>query len=393
MISFEARHVRIPFRFRYGHARKQHVGLDAVVCIARDEDGRQGFGEAVPRTYVTGETCETVMAAIPGLLDQTSLVDVTPAACRQQRRELTAAWRGGFPSCACCAIDIALHDLFARQQGQSCAAWSGADSLEPLVYAASIGMSKLPKLVATLLAYRLMGLKHFKVKVGGAEDIERIRLIRRWLGSDVTLFADANASWDREGAIRHIEALQAHGVWAVEEPLKSAEPESTSLGGFDRFAVLTDVHYENYRWLRERSSLPLIADESLICPASAERIVAHQAFDILNIRLSKCGGPWVSTQIVELARENQLRFAFGAMVGETPILATAGAHFAAVHRDHLYVQGFSHRLLHGRRFASGEPAMRRGGKLEIDNRRNGLGLEVDQPSLDALTIRRETWQL
>lgn len=393
MIDLEARHIRIPFRSGYGHARKQHVGLDAVVCIARDEEGREGFGEAVPRTYVTGETCDTVMAEIPGLLEQTSVENVCPDSCLKQRRQLAAAWKGGFPSCACCAIDTSLHDLFARQRGRSCAGWMGAESFEPLTYSASVGMSKKMKRVATLLVYRALGLKHFKVKVGGIEDIERIRLIRRVLGRDAKLFADANASWDRETAIRHIEALQAQGVWAVEEPLRSAEPEPTLLGGLDRFGVLTDTHYENYRWLRKRSPLPLIADESLICLRSAERIVAHEAFDILNIRLSKCGGPWVSTQIVELARKSGLRFAFGAMVGETPILATAGAHFAALHRDHLYVQGFSHRLLHARRFAGGEPSIRRGGKLEIGDVRQGLGLQVDKSSLDALTIRRKVFQL
>ncbi len=128
----------------------------------------------------------------------------------------------------------------------------GGESFEPLVYSASIGMSNRAKLVATLLVYRAFGLKHFKVKVGGSEDIERIRLIRRVLGRGATLFADANASWGRETAIRHMEALQAQGVWAVEEPLRSAEPGPTSVGGLDRFAVLTDTHYEDYRWLRER---------------------------------------------------------------------------------------------------------------------------------------------
>ncbi|MCH5375814.1 MAG: hypothetical protein JJ992_17720 [Planctomycetes bacterium] len=393
MIDFEVRHIRIPFRFKYGHARKRHVGVDAIVCIAHDEEGRQGFGEAVPRTYVTGETCDTVLAAIPHLLERTSVEDASPDSCRQQRRELVAAWKGGFPSCACCAIDTSLVDLFARQQGRSCAAWLGAESFEPLVYSASIGMSKKTKLVATLLVYRVLGLKHFKVKVGGEEDIQRIRLIRQILGRNANLFADANASWDRETAIRHIEALQAQGVWAVEEPLRSPESKPASPEGFDRFATLTDTHYENYRWLRERSPLPLIADESLICPRTAERIVAHRAFDILNIRLSKCGGPWLSTEIVELARANRLRFAFGAMVGETPILATAGAHFAALHRDHLYVQGFSHRLLHGRRFVRGEPPMRRGGQLGIDDLRHGLGLQLDEAKMDALTIRRETFRL
>ena len=232
MIDFEARHVRIPFRFRYGHARKQHVGLDAIVCVARDEEGRQGFGEAVPRSYVTGETCDTVMAEIPDLLELTSIDEVRPSAFQQQRRQLGTAWKGGFPSCACCAIDTALFDLFARQNSQSSAAWMGAKSVAPLVYSASIGMSKKTKLLATLLVYRALGLKHFKVKVGGSEDIQRIRLIRRVLGRDIKLFADANANWDRDSALRHIEALQAHGVWAVEGG--TPEPEHTYWKGFAR---------------------------------------------------------------------------------------------------------------------------------------------------------------
>lgn len=360
-----------------------------MICIARDADGRQGIGEAVPRTYVTGETCDSVMTAIPELLRQTSIDGESADDWRQQRAEFAYNWQGGFPSCACCAIDTALHDLFARRQNQSCAAWMGADSLEPLVYSASIGMSKKTKLIATLLVYRALGLKHFKIKVGSADDFERIPLIRRILGRDVTLFADANASWDRESAVRHIEALEKHGVWAIEEPLRSAEPNTLPQGALDRFGVLTDEHYEDYRWLRERSTLPLIADESLICLYSAEQIIAHEAFDILNIRLSKCGGPFVSSQIVDLARTNGLRFAFGAMVGETPILATAGAHFAALHRDHLYVQGFSHRLLHGKRFASGEPSIRRRGLLRIGDNDLGLGVEVNEKSLDALTIHCE----
>ena len=49
------------------------------------------------------------------------------------------------------------------------------------------------------------------------------------------------------------------------------------------------------------------------------------------------------------------------------------AYFAALHRDHLYVQGFSHRWLHGKKFMYDEPSIRRGGKLITDTTRTGLG--------------------
>ena len=387
MIEFETRQIRIPFRFRYGHARKQHNSLDAVICIARDNQGNQGFGEAVPRTYVTGETSESVMADIPKLIEKMTFVRKPNCEIQQQRVELASQWKGRFPSCACCVIDTAFHDLLANQDGDSCANWMGAKSVDPLIYSASIGRSNKNKLLATSLAYRMFGFKHFKVKVADENDIERIPLIRRILGSDIKIFADANAHWDRETAIRHIDSLRLHDVWAVEEPLRSTEAKGVEHRGFDRLAVLSDEHFENYRWLRERSPLPLIADESLICPASAKKIIEHQAFDILNIRLSKCGGPWMCTALVEQAREYGLPFGLGAMVGETPILATAGAHFAALHRDHLYVQGFSHRLLHGKKFMYDEPTIRRGGKLIMDTTRTGLGLSVNRRMLESLTIQ------
>lgn len=369
------------------------MGLEAVVCIARDERGLVGLGEAVPRTYVTGETCESVMAAIPTLLDRMTLSTAERDECIAQRRELVANWDGGFPSCVCCAIDTCLLDLSARQQERSCAELLGAASLQPLTYAASIGMGGRAMLIATLSAYRALGFKHFKVKVGGDDDSDRLRLIRRLLGRDVRIFADANAVWDRESAIGHIESLARFGVWAIEEPLRPSPAKPMAMGAMDRFSTLSDGHYENYRWLRDRSPIPLIADESLICWQTAGKIVAHQAFDILNIRLSKCGGPWISDLIAQRARAAGLRFSIGAMVGETPILATAGANFAAANRDHQYVQGFSHRLLHARRFVRGEAKMRRGGSLCIGERTCGLDLEVDQRRLDALTLRCESYQL
>ncbi len=384
-IEFDFRKIRIPFRFQYGHAKKQHRGLEAVICRAIDTDGRVGLGEAVPRRYVTGETCGSVIDAMESLAGELLPNSSNIAELLSQRRQLAANWRGPFPSCAVAAIDTALLELQARQQGCSFAELLDAHIPAELVYSASIGISSRPKLLATLLAYRAMGLHSFKVKVGDAEDIERIRFIRRILGRDARLFADANAGWEPEAAIRHIEALADLGIWAVEEPLQTAEAPIEKTGQADRFSILDDEHYEKYRRLRERSPLPLIADESLICLQTAEKIIEHAAFDILNIRQSKCGGPLFSTAIVELARNNDLKFSCGAMVGETPILATAGAHFGAAHKDHLYIQGFSHRLLHSMRFVRGEPKMHHGGRLMLAPV-NGLGLAVDDKLLDKVTI-------
>lgn len=387
MIDLEIREIRIPYRFRYAHARQQHRGLEAIVCLARDDEGFVGLGEAVPRTYVTGETCASVRAAIVRLAKMIEPDDDLVAA-RAGRVELARNWRGPFPSCALCALDTALVDLRARRESRSVAELLGADCPQTLTYTASIGAAGRATVIALTSLYRLLGFKHFKIKVGDEHDVARVRLVRRLVGRRAKIFADANGAWDAETAIRRINSLDDLGVWAMEEPLRSPQADTTVDGQYDRAALLGEEHFRQYRWLCDRSCIPLIADESLISWQTAQHIAEHMAADIFNIRLSKCGGPLLASEMARLADRRGFQFALGAMVGETPILAAAGAHFGAAHEDRLYIQGYSHKLLHGTRFVRGEPALRRG-RLTVPENVAGLGLTIDPKRLDAVTVHRE----
>ena len=428
---YDIRHIKIPFRFQYGHRLKQHRGVEAIICKLEDEDGRQGWGEAVPRDYVTGETCDSVLRSIQSLAQQTSAKPASLDALIRQRIEFSERWEGAFPSCALCALDIARSDLWSSQSGLRMANWLGGESATAAHnYCASIGFGRgwkgRVKLAALAALYKRLGFQRVKVKVGNDDDEARMRFLRNRLGPDVSIFADANTAWDRETAAARIEMLAEHGVWAIEEPLQFARQDAakTSTGQLDRLALIDDEHLENLRWLRARSPLPIIADESLICLPSMRRLLECEAVDLFNIRLSKCGGPLLSKAMVRYVQarrptkglgpttcRGQARrptkglgpttcrgqalppsdgFAVAAMVGETPILASAGAHFAA-HTEAIgaaprYVQGYSHRLLHRTRFAAGEPKLRRA--TATLSARPGLGLTVDESLLDAITCAR-----
>ncbi|MEE3369924.1 MAG: enolase C-terminal domain-like protein [Planctomycetota bacterium] len=375
----------MPYRFQYGHAAHQHRGLRAVVCVARDESGRVGLGEAVPRTYVTGETCQSILADAEWLI--AALDWSVPDRDQQlaQRLAMVQSHAGPFPSCALCALDTAATDLWAQQVEQPLARWCGAESLDPLTYSASIGMSGTRKMKALMWLYRRLGIRHFKLKVGDELDEQRLRLFRRKMGSEARVFVDANGAWDRATAIRKIEMFQKWDVWAVEEPLRWRNAAPAQSGQVNRLAIMDDRHYEAYAWLRNRVSIPLIADESLICTTTLGRILQFGAFDILNLRLSKCGGPLLTAHMARTGVRNELQFALGAMVGETPILATAGAHFAAANREHLYVQGYSHRLLHARSFVTNAPRFRRSQVSFAAPLESGAGLHLDFQKLDAIT--------
>ena len=95
-------------------------------------------------------------------------------------------------------------------------------------------------------------------------------MVRRILGSEAKIFVDANAVWDQEQAISKLEAMRRFDIWAAEEPLRARQPESEKNGQSNREAVLDDNHYKRYTWLRERSPVPLIADESFISLAKSE---------------------------------------------------------------------------------------------------------------------------
>ncbi len=378
--SIEICEVRIPFRFRYGHASAQHGGVESIICIARDNAGREGLGEAVPRTYVTGETPASVMTVLPKLIRRTLSEADSFAEFQSAIAGIESAYPDKVPACAICALELAVTDLFAQQAERSVVDHFGGAKKSPLTYTASIGISSKRKLTALLLVYKAMGLREFKVKVGDKNDIERVRTIRRMLGREVSIFADANAAWDKKAAVQKIEKLAAEKVWAVEEPLRIHE------------AGLNGEHFADCAWLQSRSPVPLIADESLISLRGAREIVETDAFRIFNIRLSKCGGYLRSDQFATIARERSLRFSIGAMVGESPVLAAAGAAFGASHPDYLYIQGHSHWLLHGRRFIEGCPRLKHGGKF-IPKQSKGAGLEIDHSQLDAIVTKRETIDL
>lgn len=385
-IELEVLELLIPFRFKYGHAKARHEGVQMIVCIAKDAEGREGLGEAVPRTYVTGETTASIQQDLP------LIVERLRSQGEQEVREIFAEIEGerphAVPNSAFCAVELALSDLRAQQSEEPL--FGG----EALTYTASIGMANGANLMGQLLIYKAMGLRHFKVKVGNEYDQDRVRMIRRVLGREVTLFADANGAWDKEEAVRRIEDLAVEEVWAVEEPLRVKAPSENRFvsGQLCRGEEITDAHLQANAWVQARAPVPLIADESLISLPGAQRIIDQEAFQIFNVRLSKCGGFARSEQFAALATQAGLSFSLGAMVGESPILANAGTAFGATVRDQLYIQGHSHRLLHGVRFVEGGPTLGRRG-ICLPNVGPGAGLRLSRQALAPLIKGRMSFNL
>ena len=372
--------LNIPFRFSYGHSKKQHRAVSTIIVTAEDANGNVGIGEAVPREYVTGETPESVFHEVTKLASHfigTAFSSKTEI--DDKILNLAHSYHEIFPSCAFCCLDIALHDLLSQKQKVSMARYLGCEP-KPIKYTASIGLKNKPKLIALLLLYRSLGFTSLKLKVGDAHDEDRLKVIHSVMGKNIRIHADANGAWSLEQAKSSIDLLSKYNVWAVEEPLTIPMGNEAASRQHNREIVLSTNHFENYAKLRNSAALPIILDESCISARSISNAIQSNAFDYINMRLSKLGGYSITKNIIDKILHDK-KYGFGAMVGETAILSSASYFLGCAHPDNLFVQGFSHKLLHKKNIATENIELKRAFVQLSDSDKYGLGVHLNRAAI------------
>jgi muconate cycloisomerase len=315
--------LRIPFLAPVRHSLAGRAWSDSVVLRVCDADGAEGFGEAAPRPYVTGETPLDVVEHLakvlwPAVREATAPDLRTPAGLEAVERLVPGA-EAGRHHAACAALELAILDWALRRQGTS-----AARLLPPrrshVVYAGAI-TAEAPEQAARQARWaRLAGLRQVKVKVGTGDDVARVAAVREVLGDDVRLRVDANGAWTPAEALAAMARLVPYGVATVEQPIPPGSVESLAR-------------------LRTESPLPLVADESLVTPADADALIAAGAVNGVNVRVSKCGGFARSVAIARRAEAAGLEVQVGAHVGETAVLAAVGRHLAAGLDTATFVEG------------------------------------------------------
>jgi L-Ala-D/L-Glu epimerase len=301
----------IPFRSSFGHAAARREQADNVLVLAEDEAGRFGIGEGCPRSYVTGETADSARGFLEAHRRELSDVDGVPAlrdwmARRSAEIDLN-------PS-AFCAVELALLDLFARQNGQSIEALLGLSPLRSnLTTTAVYGTGSWAKFAGTALLFAGNGMREAKLKLGGdaGRDAQRAAILAK-LGR---VRLDANNLWPSPAeAIAGLSPAARH-AWAVEEPVRPRD-------------------WEGLREVGARTGLAIILDESFTRGADLEEAPAGPSFTP-NLRVSKLGGLLRSLDALRLALEQGRTVIVGAQVGETSILARAGMTLASAAADRL----------------------------------------------------------
>ncbi len=366
--------------FEHAAARRQLA--QSVVVRAEFDDGQVGWGETLPRDYVTGETIDGV------------IVDICD-------RIWPAVRGGGWPAgdanraifedgrchnAALCAMDLAfawqwfdgggaLLPEFADGLGAGAngpkggqAPISSAKSAPvPARISGVLGSASPAKTGRRLRLMRLYGLRDFKLKLGFGEAIDdvNLRIVGRQIGRAVaggkcTLRVDVNGAWDKDITPSRVAKLQAMGVCAVEQPVYCGAADLVQLA--------------------RQCQLPLIADESLLTLADANVLLSEPKRIWWNIRLSKNGGMRAANELAQLAAANGVPFVIGAMVGETSILSAAQRRLLQLAPPPRFVEGNYGRLLLRDDLCAKSPRFGYGGKLKRLPG-PGLGIALDPQRL------------
>jgi len=316
LASLELTRLEIPFRVPFKHASAERRATESAWVEARSVDGHLGHGESCPRAYVTGEDLDTVQAFLArhgaDLIRDVSAVGDVVRWVDERRADIDAnpaAW---------CAIELALLDLLAREEGRSVEAILGLPELQGTFhYSAVIGDGDGASVATVVARYRALGFSDYKLKLCGvlARDREKLACI----GCQERLRLDANNLWSTAAeAAAYLRALD-HPIFALEEPL-----------GPNQHAALAR--------LAASTGTRIIVDESFLRAEQLRCLAGPRQQWIINLRVSKMGGLVRSLRVVDAARRRGIPVIVGAQVGETSLLTRAALTVAHQARDLLIAQ-------------------------------------------------------
>ena len=318
------------FRIAVGASRGH-----ANTLVRIEHDGVEGLGEASPSHYY-GENRLLVEAALaawtPCLGDDPFALDAIEGRMRSELRGHGAAHA---------AVEMALHDWIGKRLGQPIWKLLGLDASQTPLSCVTLGMAspeEMERKLETVIDFPIL-----KVKLGAPGDVDNLRRIRaRYRGR---LRVDANTAWRAPDAVRVLRQIEPLDIELVEQPVARED-------------------LDGLRWVRERSPIPVFADES--CHHLGDIAQLAGRVDGVNLKLMKTGGIREMKRMIDAARAHGMKVMLGSMV-ESSLALSAAAQLAPL-ADYLDLDG--HWLLKHDPFA-GAPAER--GRIAL-SARPGLGV-------------------
>jgi len=283
--------------------RRVNSIIELVLILETDEEV-EGLGSAPSIEAITGETLEQIEyelreIAWPALEGHTL-----------NNYEATFALLGqlGLGVGARTALDMALHDLYAKQANLPLYAYLGGTP-RALSTLYTISVDTPSSMVVQALDATQRGFDRLKIKLDSdhAQNIARLEALHAALPhAHWTL--DANQALDVPTTLALIEATQSMNITLLEQPVAAND-------------------WAGMRTLTAQSAVPIMADETLKSLIDVRRAIEEKTCHIVNLKLFKCGGIYEARKILALCQAHAMPVMIGSML-EGALSVTAALHLA-----------------------------------------------------------------
>jgi len=268
--------------------------------------GLEGWGECCPFPPILGETPETCFAV--GKLLAEKILDEDPEDVDKISEKMDRVIFGN--TAIKSAIEIACHDLWAQDSEQPLYKKMGGSADKVIKTDFTISLDSVETMTQDALDQVQRGFKTLKIKLGDncKTDIKRLESIRAAVGSGIDLRIDANQGWDKDEAIKVLNAVASLNIQYCEEPINKRR-------------------YFELKKVINNSPVKIMADECLMDHIDAQKLVRGGYCDYFNIKLGKSSGLCKARKILKLAEKHGILCQIGGFI-ESRLLFTANCHLA-----------------------------------------------------------------
>lgn len=335
--------------------------MPAFILAIETDEGITGYGEAVPDEHVNGEHVNAAFEIMQHVIAP-ALINRNPLNINAILNRLDDLIIHN-PSIKA-AVDIALHDILGKKAGLPLYELLGGKTKDRLSYAKVLSVKPFEQLKDDIDVLIGQGYNVIKVKLGGdvVSDCRKLEQILDYVDESIEVRVDCNQAWSSPKRVAQmVDQLDYPNLMWIEQPLSYKE-------------------IEGLNYLYDHMKVPLMVDESILNVKQLVQLNINT--DLINVKLMKCGGIKAAVHIINYAEAHDIPCQIGSMV-ESSIGSAAGYHVAMSHHN---VQSTE---LTGPLLFSKEIGNL---KYEIPyvylSEAPGLGIEIDQQSLNAITTRQ-----
>jgi muconate cycloisomerase len=347
--------VRLPMKKPVVMAGVELRQADNLLVRIEADSGAVGWGEAAAAPTMTGETVESMTAAVDYL---------APALVGRDAEDIAgamAAMNGRMygNSGAKAALEIALHDLVGRATGRPAHALLGEKRRDRVALLGILGNGELAADLRDAETKRSEGFRAFKIKVGIDKplvDGERTRRICERLGRGLLISSDANQGWSTEEAVQYVRTVAGCGLDFFEQPVLAGD-----VAAMAAVAAAADC--------------AIGADESIHGLDDIRRLHDGKGARGVSLKTIKLGGMRGVLAAGRLCDELGMAVNVACKTGESSLACAAAIHIAAVLPQIDWALSITNEGL--AEDVTAQPIRRQGGHVQVSDR-PGLGIDVDE---------------